>query len=96
MRTETPQMADQISDERSLLAAEMALSALRERAGVSQAELAARLRDNRHQVAAAERADYDLRLATVARYVEALGGTLRLVATVDGQEIGLDLGALDF
>jgi DNA-binding XRE family transcriptional regulator len=89
-RALTRQMREQIDDERELLAAEIALHALRERAGISQAELADRLSVSRPRVSAIERGGDDLRVSTVKRYVEALGGTMRLVATIDGEDVDLD------
>jgi DNA-binding XRE family transcriptional regulator len=88
-RTVTPEMRAQTAEERELLGAEIALHALRERAGVSQADLADRLSVSRPRVSAIERGSDDLRVSTVKRYVEALGGQMRLVATIDGQDIDL-------
>jgi predicted transcriptional regulator len=90
-RTETPQIREQIADQRSLLAAESTLHAVREHAGVSQAELAARLQSAQLSVSDSDRGNDDLRLSTLARYVEALGGTLQLVATLGDKEISIDL-----
>lgn len=89
-RAVTPQMRERTAEERELLSAEIALHALRERAGVSQADLADRLSVSRPRVSAIERGSDDLRVSTVKRYVEALGGRMRMVATIDGQDIDLD------
>jgi DNA-binding XRE family transcriptional regulator len=62
-RTITPQMRDQIDGERELLSAEIALHALRERAGVSQSDAAQRLRVSRARVSAIERNGADLDIA---------------------------------
>jgi ribosome-binding protein aMBF1 (putative translation factor) len=94
-RTETPQIREQIADQRGLLAAEAALHAVREHAGVSQAELAARLQSAQLSVSDIDRGSDDLRLSTLTRYVEALGGTLQLVATLGDEEVSIDLGRLD-
>lgn len=67
--------------------AEVALHELRERRGISQAVLADRLEVSRPRVSTIERAGEDLRLSTLERYVAALGGRLRVVATFDGEEI---------
>jgi hypothetical protein len=90
LRADAPRMREQISEQRGLLAAESALCTLRERAGVSQADLAARLRSAPLGVSVTDPGS-DLRLVTVARYVGALGGTLRLVATLGDEEIDVDL-----
>lgn len=94
-RTETPQIREKIAIQRNLLAAEATLHAVREHAGVSQAEMAARLQSAQISVSDSDRESNDLRLSTVTRYVEALGGTLRLVATLGDEEISIDLGRLD-
>ncbi|MCK9248563.1 MAG: helix-turn-helix transcriptional regulator [Solirubrobacteraceae bacterium] len=88
-RTITPQMREQIAEERELLSAEIALHDLRERAGVSQSDLAERLQISRPRVSAIERNGEDLRLSTIGRYVEALGGRMRLVATINGEDIDI-------
>lgn len=85
----TPQMREQIAEERELLSAEIALHALRERAGVSQSDLAERLHVSRPRVSAIERNGEDLRMSTIGRYVEALGGRIRLVATINGEDFDI-------
>ena len=58
---------------------EVALHELRVRRGVTQEQVAAQLGTSRPNVSRIERGD-DVRLSTVQRYVEALGGGLELVA----------------
>ena len=57
------------------------LSELRERASLSQAEVARRMGVTQPRVSAIEKGDPDqITLETIRRYVAALGGRLRLVA----------------
>ena len=64
----------EIEDELRLAAG---LTALRERAGLSQRELAARLKVSQPRVAAIERAD-NLTVDVLAQYVAAVGGQLEI------------------
>ncbi|HEX5585189.1 helix-turn-helix domain-containing protein [Gaiella sp.] len=66
-----------------------ALRRARERSGLTQAEVARRLGATQPEVSKLERRS-DARLSTVRDYVGALGGTLRLVATLGGEETELD------
>ncbi|GAB3621225.1 hypothetical protein GCM10027417_24860 [Glutamicibacter endophyticus] len=55
------------------------LRELRERAGLSQRELAALLKVKAERIGKLERGEFDrVQFATLQRYVEALGGSLRL------------------
>ncbi|MHC6178211.1 helix-turn-helix domain-containing protein [Glutamicibacter endophyticus] len=55
------------------------LRELRERAGLSQQELAALLKVKAERIGKLERGEFDrVQFATLQRYVEALGGSLRL------------------
>lgn len=60
----------------------------RERAGVSQATLAERLRTSRPNVSRIER-ENDIRLSTLERYVEALGGRVVIDVVIDDERIPL-------
>lgn len=55
------------------------LSRLRQRFGISQVELAIRLKVSQPYIAQLEKQD-DMRLSTLKRHIEALGGELELVA----------------
>ena len=64
--------------------------ALRERRGVTQTALAQALEVSRPRVSRIEHDGEDVRISTMQRYVEALGGQLKLFAVFeDGEEIAL-------
>lgn len=89
-RTVTPEMREQMAAETEELRAEMELHALRERRGVTQQALAERLSLSRPRVSTIENSGEDLRLSTVQRYVEALGGRLEIRAVFDdGDQVSL-------
>lgn len=75
---------------------EVALAALRQRQGLSQAELAARLDISQPAVSGAEHGA-DLRVSTLRDYVEALGGRLELLAVFDdeGEPVPISLGTAE-
>jgi transcriptional regulator with XRE-family HTH domain len=58
---------------------EITLHELRERRGITQEQVAAHLGTSRPNVSRIERED-DVRMSTLQRYIEALGGELELVA----------------
>jgi predicted transcriptional regulator len=64
------------------------LRTLREAVGLTQAEMAARTDMDQSQISRLERQG-DTRLSILKRYVEALGGDLKIVATVRGKTIRL-------
>lgn len=64
------------------------LRALREAAGVTQEELAARVDLDQSQISRIERQG-DARVSLLKRYVEALGGELQIVATLRGKVVRL-------
>jgi DNA-binding XRE family transcriptional regulator len=67
---------------------EIALAELREMRGVSQAAVADVLETSRPNVSRIER-EADVRLSTLERYVQALGGQLEIHAVFDDQDIKL-------
>jgi transcriptional regulator with XRE-family HTH domain len=69
----------------------MDLRALREAAGLTQEELAAKVDITQSQLSKLERRE-DHRISTLRRYVKALGGELEVVAVVDGKRIKLAEG----
>ncbi len=75
-----------VAAQRELLEAEIALHALRERRGVSQAKVAEALCVSRPRVSTIEHAGEDLRVSTIGRYVGALGGRLELHAVFDDED----------
>ena len=66
------------------------LRALREAAGITQAEMAQRTQMDQSQISRLERQG-DTRLSILKRYVEALGGELKLVATIRGKTVRLSV-----
>jgi DNA-binding XRE family transcriptional regulator len=77
--------ADQIKRAMQL---EIALAALRELRGATQTELAEGLGTSRPNVGRIEK-EVDVRLSTLERYVEALGGKLEIHAVFDDADIKL-------
>lgn len=73
--------------EHKLLVAHGLVSA-RKKAKVSQTELAHRLGVSQPRVAAIEKAE-DVTVGLLARYVEALGGTVEISAVIDGKRTSL-------
>lgn len=67
----------------------VALRRLRQRSRLTQQDLADRLGTTQPEISKLERR-HDVRLSTMRAYVEALGGSLRLVAHVGGDEAELD------
>jgi transcriptional regulator with XRE-family HTH domain len=68
---------------------EIALQELRERRGITQEQVAGQLETSRPNVSRIER-EIDVRMSTLQRYVEALGGELELVARFpDGERLTL-------
>lgn len=67
---------------------EMDLRALREAAGLTQAELAERIDMTQPDLSKFERRE-DHRIATLQRYVSALGGRLKIVAELNGKTVVL-------
>jgi transcriptional regulator with XRE-family HTH domain len=70
---------------------EMDLRTLREAAGLTQEELAAKVEITQSQLSKLERRE-DHRISTLRRYVKALGGELEVVAVVAGKRIKLAEG----
>lgn len=66
------------------------LAELRRQAGVTQIDLAAMMGIGQPRVSAIERGDIDtLTVASIRTYVEALGGSVRMVAHFDDTDITL-------
>ncbi|MGK2938175.1 MAG: helix-turn-helix transcriptional regulator [Solirubrobacteraceae bacterium] len=89
-RKVTPERRARIDAEKEALRADIALHELREHRGVSQQQLADALDVSRPRVSTIERAGEDLRISTIARYVEALGGKVEIRAVFDDETIPLD------
>lgn len=67
---------------------QIALAAVRERRGVSQATVAEELGTSRPNVSRIEN-EVDVRLSTLERYIEALGGQLEIRAVFDDGDVKL-------
>jgi DNA-binding XRE family transcriptional regulator len=67
---------------------DIALTELRQRRGITQATIAERLETSRPNVSRIEK-ETDVRLSTLARYIEALGGRLEIHAVFDDQDVKL-------
>lgn len=67
---------------------EVALAELREARGMSQASLAEELGTSRPNVGRIEK-EVDVRLSTLERYIEALGGRLEIHAVFDDSDVKL-------
>jgi predicted transcriptional regulator len=64
----------------------MDLRALRDELGVTQEELADRIKVSQSQLSRLERRQ-DSRLSTIRRYVEAMGGELEITAIIKGKRV---------
>ncbi len=87
-RQGTPEEEAEITAEVRTLLRENALSQLRRRREISQEELAAALGISQVRVSSIERAD-EPQLATIRRFIEALGGELIVQARIDGETFDL-------
>jgi predicted transcriptional regulator len=67
------------------------LRALREAAGVTQEEMAAKVDVDQSQIARLEARGTDTRVSLIKRYVEALGGEMQIVATLRGKTVRLSV-----
>lgn len=71
---------------------DMRLALLREQLEVSQMELAKRLGISQPSVANLEKRGQEIKLSSLKRYVEAMGGKLTLnIELADGKHIGMSL-----
>ena len=75
----SPERQARIADKVRLLKQDMALAELRKARQQSQAELAARLHVNQPAIAKMERRT-DMYVSNLRRFIEAMGGTLEIVA----------------
>jgi transcriptional regulator with XRE-family HTH domain len=84
----TPEARERVEKLKRAMRLEIALAELRERRGVSQTAVAAVLETSRPNVARIEK-ELDIRLSTLERYVEALGGRLEIHAIFDDDDVKL-------
>jgi transcriptional regulator with XRE-family HTH domain len=96
LRRQRPPNRERVDAIKRTVELEIALHELRERRGVTQEQVATHLGTSRPNVSRIERED-DVRVSTLLRYVEALGGELVLVARFPdgGSETLLGTGARD-
>jgi DNA-binding XRE family transcriptional regulator len=71
----------------------LALAEVRERRELTQSDIARVLETSQPNISRIER-QRDLYLSTLAEYVEALGGTLRISAVFEDEEVEIGVGAL--
>lgn len=84
----TPGARKHVDEIKRAMQLEIALTELRELRGASQSQIAEALGTSRPNVARIEK-ETDVRLSTLERYVEALGGKLELHAVFDDADIKL-------
>ena len=84
----SPEARGRVDATKRAMQLEIALSELREMRGVSQTAVAAVLATSRPNVSRIEK-ETDVRLSTLERYVEALGGKLEIHAVFDDQDVKL-------
>jgi transcriptional regulator with XRE-family HTH domain len=77
LRRRRPPNRERVDDIKRELELELALQELREKRGITQLQVAEHLMTSRPNVARIER-EKDVRLSTLRRYAEALGGTLEI------------------
>lgn len=91
IRTKRPLSTDarkRVDEAKRAMQLEIALAELRERRGATQADLADTLGTSRPNIGRIEK-ETDVRLSTLERYVEALGGKLEIHAVFDDADIKL-------
>ncbi len=84
----SPEEIRRMKDEALAEIREMDLKALREAAGLTQVEMAAKLESTQSQLSKIEHGG-DRRLSTLRRYVEAVGGDLEVTAVIKGKRVRL-------
>jgi transcriptional regulator len=84
----TPDARKRVDDIKRAMQLEIALAELRELRGASQSQVADSLGTSRPNVGRIEK-EIDVRLSTLERYVEALGGRLEIHAVFDDADIKL-------
>lgn len=84
----TPERQERIDEIKRAMLLEHSLHALRERRGVTQTAIAEHLATSRPNVSRIER-ESDVRLSTLARYAEAVGGRLHVEVVFADETIDL-------
>ncbi|MCZ7834801.1 MULTISPECIES: helix-turn-helix domain-containing protein [Atlantibacter] len=92
MAQESQESQRRILEKADIIRHEIALNALREALNISQTELAQILGISQPTLAKIEKPQNDLRLSTLKRYVDALGGELSInIKLPTGQQMGFHL-----
>jgi predicted transcriptional regulator len=84
----SPERQARMRERKDALLLEMDLRELRKLVGVTQTQLAQRLKTSQGEVSHEERRE-DYRLSTLRRYVEALGGKIEIIANFGDKRIRL-------
>ncbi|PBI79540.1 transcriptional regulator [Rahnella victoriana] len=88
MSERTPESQQRIADMAEEMLLEVRLQAMREELALSQAEVAKVMGISQPSVVAIEQRGNDIKLSTMKRYVEAMGGKLRLnIELPDGRHM---------
>lgn len=90
LRTTDPERRARIESGTQALREALRLAALREKKGMTQKDVARALSVSQAYVSKIEREE-DVYLSTMRRYVEALGGEVRMIAVFDGEEVPVSL-----
>lgn len=83
--------AKRVAERRQAMADALALAEIRGKRELTQSDVASILATSQANVSRIERQD-DLYLSTLAHYVEALGGTLRVSAVFADEEVEIGVG----
>lgn len=86
-----PARAARVAAHRQAMEDALALAEIREQRELTQTDLARVLQTSQANVSRIER-QRDLYLSTLAHYVAALGGTLKVSAVFDDQEVEIEVG----
>jgi len=87
-RKMTPAQIEKVNKEVADELLQMELRELRETAGITQNEMAERLKKAQPEISRLERRD-DFHLSTLQQYVSALGGELEIVAHIGNRRVRL-------
>jgi DNA-binding XRE family transcriptional regulator len=92
LEKQDPEMVQRARDRASAILLDLRLAELRDYAEMTQVEMAKALGIKQPTVANIEKPGRDLKLSSLKRYVEALGGKLRIdVEFDDGRHYGVNL-----
>jgi len=88
-RHRTPEQIARTEERVRQTLVEMDLRELRELAGMTQVELAEKIEVNQATVSKLERELFEIRIATLKKAVEAMGGELEVTAVIKGKRVRL-------